>query len=413
MLFILHSVLPVILIAKVDYFFNRIVYVDPYTVHLTGEQVPHGNERNGHPATSKYEERRKNKQKTYCKWREKFLASNMDREELELKTESVCSAIKREESIVVKLRKVVAMKRDAQTRVSNGLRKGVGSYETLCKAREELRAERKVLTPHEETLRQLRMELYHWNQMLKAAKSTEKSDLAEPSKDTIQKRQTFTTPTWSNHAAEDYTDFMDVSELSKNTQGGQRVIVYAGTDYGICTMSQTVALTDGRIKGHINRYHVLSEGMGDHCDTSFPYLDVDPSSTMPLSREEALKKLKLPKSHKVTAPQINSITHTNIIANRRNRALNQQCNRIVRDALGEISKVDNSLTTATTMGRIDSAHSARKDVKDILRGFESRKSRLKDLHRQRLRSKRAWMKLGASERQYVQDHALRDTQECK
>lgn len=42
-----------------------------------------------------------------------------------------------------------------------------------------------------------------------------------------------------------------------NTQRLDKVIVFAGTDYGIRRMSETVPQTYGEIQTHINRYWAL------------------------------------------------------------------------------------------------------------------------------------------------------------
>ncbi|KAG0195044.1 hypothetical protein BGX28_002470, partial [Mortierella sp. GBA30] len=74
----------------------------------------------------------------------------------------------------------------------------------------------------------------------------------------------FTTPTWSVPTVEDNTERLDLSKLqglSTNSRGKTRTLVYAGTDYGVRKMSETVAQTHSQIQAHINRFHQLFDNM--------------------------------------------------------------------------------------------------------------------------------------------------------
>ena len=68
-----------------------------------------------------------------------------------------------------------------------------------------------------------------------------------------------TSPSWEKPGVEDYTERLDITELL-NHRGTNRHVVFAGTDYGLVTMSQTIALTIERLRTHIalyNRFNVL------------------------------------------------------------------------------------------------------------------------------------------------------------
>jgi hypothetical protein len=92
---------------------------------------------------------------------------------------------------------------------------------------------------------------------------------------------------------------------------------------------------------------------------------------------------------------------------RRTSRLKKDENADVRRALAEISLVTHSLSRATTLDGISVAHEARTRNRDTLRSFETTKKRLKDLHTQRLRTKRAWTKVGAIERARIKDHYMK------
>ncbi|KAF8978605.1 hypothetical protein BGZ46_006280 [Entomortierella lignicola] len=259
----------------------KITYIDPYTVRLTGEQIPHGNNRPGFPISSRYEERKQKSRGIYSgfNWEQEFQDSKLSKGDAELEAENAAISVKRQEGIVTKLRQNLAKKKDDQIRASNSLRKGIGSYGTLREARKELRAERAILLPEEEVLRQLRQSKYYWNQLFKAAKSNEK-------------------------------------------ETGQAV--------------------------------------------------------------------------------------TDEVARRRNRELKKPANEQVRKELHRISKTENTLTVASTLSEVDRAHAVRRTGSEVLRSFESTRKRQHDLHRQELRTKRTWAKLGSVERLFIKEHAQKE-----
>ncbi|KAF9982878.1 hypothetical protein BGZ75_005658 [Mortierella antarctica] len=84
--------------------------------------------------------------------------------------------------------------------------------------------------------------------------------LAGGAQGAAQRPQTFTAPTWARFAVEDNTENLDLTQLQNITthaRGKRRLLVFAGTDYGVVKMSETVAVTQAQIQTHINRYHQL------------------------------------------------------------------------------------------------------------------------------------------------------------
>jgi hypothetical protein len=140
-------------------------------------------------------------------------------------------------------------------------------------------------------------------------------------------------------------------------------------------------------------------------DDDPPRSDIKKNNTLDSQKELALKPLKLPESHKITATQINEASHSRRIGKRRERRLKMEANKDVQVALEAISKKENSLKTSQSMADIDSAHRLRQSYRDVLRGFEQSRARTKDIHTQRLRTERAWSKLAAAERRYITDYA--------
>lgn len=126
----------------------------------------------------------------------------------------------------------------------------------------------------------------------------------------------------------------------------------------------------------------------------------------PQQRQQQLNQVKLPPSHKITAPMIDDVSHTRKIARRREKWL--KGNETVKAALEELSKPENVFQGARFIQEVDDSHKVRSKHRELLRGFEHSGKRLKDLHNQRLRTKRTWSKVAAAERRYVQDHARRN-----
>ncbi|KAF9080159.1 hypothetical protein BGX27_005686, partial [Mortierella sp. AM989] len=227
------------------------------------------------------------------------------------KAEEADKAVKELESQVKRLRKVVSEKQAIQSEASQNLRMNdLGGYQILWEARRSLRSARQQLLPRETELRQLRQELYNWNQMVKASKTKDIDDWEPASNSGTPK---YTRPTWLHPATEDKTEMLDLSDLSQimtNSRGKRRAISYAGTDYGVCTMSETVALTEDQIKGHLNRYWQL-QGLADTLDNADD--PAEPPVVAPHeetivnsghSHKDMEQSLKLPKAYKITAPQI-------------------------------------------------------------------------------------------------------------
>ncbi|KAF8962935.1 hypothetical protein BGZ46_001096, partial [Entomortierella lignicola] len=154
----------------------------------------------------------------------------------------------------------------------------------------------------------------------------------------------------------------------------------------------------------LNRYHKLFDETGtDSSDNqSCSTVEVGEPQIPTPSRKDLAARLKLTKSHKVTAPQINDITHSRKTSKRRERRLKQSKNENVRDALKEISSKDNSMRHAMTIQDVEQAHRRNTQNREVLRSFEQSDIRQKEMRNHDLREKRTWQKLGTAERRYSQ-----------
>jgi hypothetical protein len=171
------------------------------------------------------------------------------------------------EKDVKRLRKELSAKESAQSRACRQFHSEKSStarrekYRILKEARAATRKIRGDLAPKETALHAARAESYYWNNVLKGArtkKPEEKEERMGKDKKKKEKMGVTSTPTWSRHTLENATERIDISSLRINSRGKPRRVVFAGTDYGVCKMSETSALTLEEIEEHINRYRLLS-----------------------------------------------------------------------------------------------------------------------------------------------------------
>ncbi|KAF9947290.1 hypothetical protein BGZ65_008945, partial [Modicella reniformis] len=361
-------------------FANRITYVDPFTIHLTGKVIPSDDRL---PAISRFEARKKRNRgnPSGSKWSDEFLKSGMTKEEVEQKTEEASTKIKFLENEIKPLRKSVSRYQTIQTTVGRDLRvkesgpatpnssTSTTTYEALYNARQELRAARLDLNPKEVELRRCRQERYFWNNLLKAARSPHRTSTNDPRPGDI------TVPVWAHPAVEDATEHLDVGKLVeehgkviKARRGGYKEhrLAFAGTDYGICKMSETVPQTLGEIQVHLNRYQALAN-LYDPDDDDQNVIEVEPpasissphvvsnESSKPLrsDRAETLASLKLPNAFTITAPRINESSSTRKLEHRRRGRLRKQ--KEVQQALLDVGSKDQRMSDASTVNDVENA----------------------------------------------------------
>ncbi|KAG0256593.1 hypothetical protein DFQ27_005639 [Actinomortierella ambigua] len=417
-------------------FANRMMFVDRYTVRMLGKVVGHnegytgdasGDRRQGYPVESQFDRRQKNRRgrPSEMPWTSEYRQGKKNKNQVDKKAEAASEAVKAKEVELQPLRKAVGKLQQSLTK----LRRDGAELCALAPVRKELQDKRRALLPQEEKLRVLRRESYYWNKVAKAAESEsslgdggssgggknssggKKNSGGKKSSSGGNKSssggkssqggghsggsasQKMTTATWGRPTVEDRPQLMDISDLEEHAKRQDKHIVFAGTDYGICTMSETVALTRQEIETHIARYQSATKTSGS-------------ASTTPTTGVQNAQSLKLKRSYKMSARQVNEVSHAHKLAKHRERVLAQTRNTAAKRALDTISKPENSLITADSMEKISRAHMARSRVRDTLQAFESTNRMLKMKRTQRLRTERTWAKLCAAERRYVQQHAL-------
>ncbi|KAI8361692.1 hypothetical protein B0O80DRAFT_165575 [Mortierella sp. GBAus27b] len=234
-------------------FRDRITYVDEWTIRLTGSVVAHGANRSGYPVVSAYDERKKRFQEQADTWVDKFIDSGLNAEKVKELAEVNEACTKQLEDDIKPFRKVVKERQTIQSSISYEVGFGGSSYEELHSARDQLRQARRMLVPREEALRNQRQITYHYNKMAEAA---EKLKDDQPKVSSVKTKK-FSAPTWDLPAVEDSCEYLDLSKIVAESEAKNRAIALSGTDYGICKMSETVAMTLKGMQGHFARYDML------------------------------------------------------------------------------------------------------------------------------------------------------------
>ncbi|CAO3565989.1 unnamed protein product [Mortierella alpina] len=385
-------------------FAQRITIVDEFTVQITGEVLTKVGDTQRHPTTSKYEQRKKNKAGTVGKyWSNEFHRSGLSKRQIFIKAERCADNVKEQEAVVKHHKAQVALLVQEQSTAAEEERKErtAQSYKALRRARARVREARKALSPLQERLRLACREKYYWNKVHKAPvqENPEAATSSVPVRDTI--------PTWENAAVEDRADKIDISQLLQNCRGKDRQLVVGATDYGLVTMSETTAFSLPQLQSHLNQFDMLQDYDVEPALSRSPGQEPDPrsdpeSKPQPQPGGETTTEtfVKLPKSHRLTARQVDEITHARVVARRRTRRLAKS--ESVKKAMESVSMNKASLSWAATMASVDEAHSIRKEASGALRRFELSNARLRDAQTLRIRTGKCWKRLCAEERRYAQ-----------
>jgi hypothetical protein len=201
---------------------------------------------------SAYDARKKHFQLQSGTWAEKFIESGLSAEKVKELAEENEAVTKHLEEDIKPFRKLVKERETIQSGISHKVGYG-GSYEELRSARDQLRQARKMLIPREEALRNQRQTTYHYNKMSEAAENC-KDD--QPISSCVKDKK-FSVPTWDQPAIEDSCEHLDLSIIVAESEAKNRAMALSGTDYGICKMSETVAMTLKGMEGHLGRYDML------------------------------------------------------------------------------------------------------------------------------------------------------------
>lgn len=208
-------------------------------------------------------------------------------------------------------------------------------------------------------------------------------------------------------AVEDNCELLDLSNIIAESKTENHAIVFAGTDYGVCKMSETVAITSQVMAHHFDRYDVLDgKSTAAKEDVTCPKVEctlrillhavLGSSEQVDLEEKEANRNKK---SMTITANLVNDVSHTTVMLKNRERRL--QDNPIVTQSLQDVSEASKAQHSSLTMESIDTTQAVRRLARTPIRRFEWSKQQRKAKHHQQLRTKRAISKLCAAERRFV------------
>ncbi|KAF8944654.1 hypothetical protein BGZ46_006218, partial [Entomortierella lignicola] len=175
----------------------------------------------------------------------------MDKTDITINAERIRNNLKVAENQIRLPRRDKMIKETAQTAARRTFNEdqNIVTYGKLKQARYAVRGARKVVGPQEASLKLLRSESYQWNKLERAAPLTRAN--------TNRPAANMTIPTWDSSKCEDDTLHTDITKLMSDCSE-DRAIVFSGTDYGLCKMSQTVALRREQIIQHLNYYQILA-----------------------------------------------------------------------------------------------------------------------------------------------------------
>lgn len=119
-------------------------------------------------------------------------------------------------------------------------------------------------------------------------------------------------PTNAHPEYEDGVEHIDIQPLLDGASEDGREVVYAGTDYGICTLSTTMRMSYERFKAHLNLYNYFSVLSNDSSSSSSPIEQLAPEDV-----ELACPKRE--KCHRITSQDIRQKSLGRILSRRREK----------------------------------------------------------------------------------------------
>ncbi|GAB5588369.1 hypothetical protein Unana1_03269 [Umbelopsis nana] len=226
----------------------------------------------------------------------------------------------------------------------------VKSFKTQKKALEKaerptvtgvLKAAKMERNQHQSAILEQQNDLRHFRKQrhILLKKRNTKSSKAFSKKST--KEPEYSTPTLRNHRCEDSSEYIVMNVLTTECQKANKELVFAGTDYGIKTLSTTVPITLSTYESHLEMFN---------------------SSTRSANQESCPQ---LPRPLRITADQIDQLclskAHTR---KRRKRKENSPQVQLAEDLLSK-----NSIQLAKTVGDAIECHLEGVQTRQVLRDF--------------------------------------------
>lgn len=187
---------------------------------------------------------------------------------------------------------------------------------------------------------------------------------------------------------EDESEWINLQQFKEECRKSSKEMIYAGTDYGVVTMSTTVSMTDGQYKRHLELYN------------KYACLEVDP---LPQEEQESIPILRKP--FRVTAGEIEQRSLSRKHARKRKRRKKGRPDvQAAEDRLGQ-----HSMKLTQSVDQVMQSRSVGLECRDILRSFYFSTQARKESRTQEMITSKVYDQIAAKERKYVVQAAKGET----
>ncbi|KAL1926105.1 hypothetical protein VTP01DRAFT_6142 [Rhizomucor pusillus] len=227
-------------------------------------------------------------------------------------------------------------------------------------------------------LKDMRMMLYNITRSLKKKATGRDQEKAE---------NTNTLPTLRHYACEESPSNIDIFVLEKEAFDAGKTLGYSGTDYGLRTMSTTVAMTQEKLQYQISLYNRFAALDDTELDGSMAP-DTTAESPDTNDGENFIAYVATSRFNCITAAQINEKSlcnkHTRLRQKRKSK------NQAVRDAEKRIG--EKSIQKATAGKDVAIAHGVACESREALRSFYQSSRAKKEKRSQEIVHKKQYWK---------------------
>lgn len=202
--------------------FSRLIFTNRFSLHLQGNIIPHGPQREGYPAESALERRtRKSHGRSATSW--------IWKQELDHWRELTHDQIEKAASDSAEISKIKA---------------------TVLKESKTAHLDPQIINRYERELAQAKREGYYWSKLEKASKKRhDYENCKAPVPIDIS---------WQNHQVEEEPARIQLRHLIHEASvDPNKVVSWAGGDPGIRVMLEAVPQTTHEIETHLSRFHAL------------------------------------------------------------------------------------------------------------------------------------------------------------
>ena len=238
-------------------------FVDRLEIEITGKVIAHGHtgRQHGYPVVSKVEQDRKKRRRTTGPgfWRQECAKSGLTKQQATTQAQMfIAQRVQLEPRVRSAQRRLAQLLRAKVdvVRESKLINRQSRSPELRTRVA-EIRQSRALLDPLQDRLRKIKDAIYYYNKIAEVASDGTASSAAASSSTASVGAATVkrTAITWAWNKVEDRAQQMDISQLRQGAR--TQTMAFAGCDYGLRTMSESVPQIYADIQVHVNRYQAL------------------------------------------------------------------------------------------------------------------------------------------------------------